>query len=80
VRLPGLPRQCELRCWTVADLARAAGVAWATAAAAHGGGDISKLTAKKILAALEASPASATAVELLQPGAGAADRIEGRVA
>lgn len=63
--LPGLRRQCELRCWTVADLSRATGIAWSTAAHAHSGGDVSPMTAKKILAALEANAPSETALELL---------------
>lgn len=65
MRLPGLRSQRELRCWSVADLARAAGCTWPTAAQADDGGDVSPGTARKILLALEASPPSPTAMALL---------------
>jgi hypothetical protein len=65
MKLPGLKRERELRCWAVVDLARAAGVTWATAALADDGSEVSPGTARKLLAALEASPPSATAIHLL---------------
>jgi hypothetical protein len=68
VRLPGLQRQCELRFWTIAGLARAAGVTWTAVSIAHDGGDVSKPTARKIEAALAASPPSRTALDLLGAG------------
>jgi hypothetical protein len=65
MKVPGLKRQRELRCWAIADVARAAGITWATAAVADGGHAISPATARKILAALEANPPSATAFHLV---------------
>lgn len=65
VKLPGLRHQRELRCWTVADLARAAGVTWATAELADDRGDVSPRTAHKLLEALEANPPSPVAFQLL---------------
>ncbi|PZR85393.1 MAG: hypothetical protein DLM67_25785 [Candidatus Nephthysia bennettiae] len=47
------------------DLARAAGVSWETAAQADNTADVSPMTARKILLALEANPPSATAVALI---------------
>lgn len=66
MRLPGLRHQRELRCWSVADLARAAGLTWPTAAQADAGEDVSAATARKIHDALEASPPSDTAKRLLE--------------
>jgi hypothetical protein len=54
-----------MRCWTVADLARAAELTWPTAALADRGGEVSPTTIRKILAALEASPPSEMATRLL---------------
>jgi hypothetical protein len=53
-----------LRCWTVADLARAADLTWPTAALADRGGEVSPTTVRKILAALEANPPSEIAMHL----------------
>jgi hypothetical protein len=75
VKLPGLRQQRELRCWAVVDLARAAGVTWATAALADDGSEVSPGTARKLLAALEANPPSPTAVHLLS-GAAAPELLE----
>lgn len=67
MKLPGLRRQRELRCWSVADLARFAGLTWPTAAQADAGREVSSATARKILGALEANPLSETAVHLHRP-------------
>jgi hypothetical protein len=64
-RLPGLRRQRELRYWSIADVARASGLSWPTAAQADAGEEVSLATARKILAALEASPPSETALRLM---------------
>ncbi len=69
MKLLGLRHQRELRCWAVVDLARAAGVTWATAALADDGSEVSPGTARKLLAALEASPPSETAIHLVNGGA-----------
>jgi hypothetical protein len=68
MRMPGLRQQRELRCWTVAELARRAGVKWPTAAAADDGVEVSAETARKILLALKASPPSEIAVLLFAGG------------
>jgi hypothetical protein len=57
-----------MRFWTIADLARAAGVTWTTASIAYDGGGVSKPTARKIEAALAACPPSRIALDLLQAG------------
>lgn len=72
MRMPGLRQQRELRCWTVAELARRAGVKWPTAAMADSGEEVSPVTARKILLALEASPPSEIALRLFGAGALAA--------
>jgi transcriptional regulator with XRE-family HTH domain len=64
MRLPGLKRQRELRCWSISDLARYAGVTRPTAAQADAGQEVSSGTARKVLRALEANPLSETAREL----------------
>ncbi len=68
MKLLGLRHQRELRCWAVVDLARAAGVTWATAALADDGSEVSPGTARKLLAALEANPPSETAIHLVRGG------------
>ena len=68
--MPGLRRQRELRCWTVAELSRRSGVKWPTAATADAGKEVSVETAGKILRALEACPPSAIASRLFEVGAG----------
>lgn len=75
MKLLGLRSQRELRCWSVADLARVAGCTWPTAAHADGGGEVSAATARKMLLALEASPPSRTAMALMgeQVGVGASE-------
>lgn len=78
MKLPGLRSQRELRCWSVADLARAAGCTWPTAAQADMGGEVSPGTARKILLALEASPPSPTAMALLSGEEGAPEVVEHR--
>ncbi|HZU16169.1 MAG TPA: hypothetical protein VFD01_06160 [Candidatus Dormibacteraeota bacterium] len=65
VRLPGLLQACQLRFWTVQDLAMHAGITWATADRALAGEPIAARTAAKITAALEAARPSPEAVALL---------------
>ena len=64
VRLPGLRQQRELRCWSITDLARYAGLTRPTAAQADAGEEVSPGTARKILQALEANPLTETAIKL----------------
>src|SRR5262245_13840348 len=64
MRMPGLRQQRELRCWSVAELARRSGVKWPTAAMADAGEEVSPDTARKILLALEACPPSEIALRL----------------
>lgn len=66
--MPGLRQQRELRCWTVAELARRAGVTWPTAAVADDGEGVSHETAQKILSALEECPPSEIAASLFRDG------------
>ena len=68
VRLPGLHAELEARFWTIADLVRASGLTWSTVYNAERGEAVSPATAKKIEAALEASPPSSTALRLLNDG------------
>jgi hypothetical protein len=64
MRLKGLRQQRELRCWSLADLARATGLTWPTVAQADAGAEVSAATARKIRDALEANPPSATALHM----------------
>jgi hypothetical protein len=64
VRLPGLPRELELRLWTISDLALHSGVSRPTASLAAGGGGVSMRSARKIREALELHPPSQTARDL----------------
>jgi hypothetical protein len=75
MKMPGLREQRELRCWTVAELARRAGVKWPTAATADAGEEVSVETARKILLALEACPPSEIASRLFRVGTLAAAEV-----
>lgn len=67
-RLPGFRRERQLRFWSVSDVCQRTGLSWATVQNADDGGEINFGTARKLVAALEASPPTETMRSLAEAG------------